>query len=92
MLPCLCSAVVSKTPCTLDVAEAVFLSNMAELCVTELEKRWALSTAQTALLQRPAAAYHVCVLLLDTSQPGWTVLLSSSAAASELGAPAGSLP
>lgn len=86
---CMCSAVVSKTTRTLDVGAAAFLSNMAELCVTKLEKKWALSTPHTALLQRPVAAYHACVLLLDTSKPGWPVLLSSSAAAHELGARGG---
>ena len=81
-----CRAVVSKTARTLDVGAAVFLSNMAELFVMELERKWALSTLHTAQLHRPVAAYHACVLLLDAHKPGWPVLLSSTAAGSELGA------
>lgn len=80
------SAVVSKTARTLDVGAAVFLSNMAELFVMELERKWALATPHTAQLHRPVAAYHSCVLLVDAHKPGWPVLLSSTAAANELGA------
>ncbi|KAK9841052.1 hypothetical protein WJX81_007873 [Elliptochloris bilobata] len=78
-------AVLNKTARKLDVASATLLANMAELCMAELEKAWALAMPNTALLQRPVAAYHVSVLLLDTAAPGWTVLLSSSAAAKDLG-------
>ena len=54
--------------------------------MTELEKAWALSAPTTAKLQRPLAAYSARrLLLLDTSTPGWTVLLGSSAAAQALG-------
>ena len=84
--PRTCRAVVSQTARTLDVGAAVFLANMAELFVMELERKWALATPHTAQLHRPVAAYHAAVLLVDAHKPGWPVLLSSTAAASELGA------
>ena len=80
-----CSAIIDKAPRKLDAGAAAFLANMAEMCMAELEKAWALAAPAAASLQRPLAAYSARLLLLDIGNPGWTVLLGSSAAAQALG-------
>lgn len=82
------SAIIGRAPRKLDASAAAFLASMAELCMAELEKAWALSTTpKSAKLQRPLAAYSARVLLLDTRTPSWPVLLGSSGAAQALGGP-----
>lgn len=81
------SAVLDKKPRALDVAATALLVNIAELCVRELENKWALSSPDCRLMLRPVAAYHAAVLMVDTHTPGWPILLATSAAAKSLGVP-----
>ena len=85
---CVYRCLVRQEPAEFDATRGQVLSNIAELLVRQLERKWAESEARRGHVQlmRSLACYDEAFLFLDTSKKGdWRVLHMNQAASKLLG-------
>lgn len=85
---CVYRCLVGQEPAEFDATRGQVLSNIAELLVRQLERKWAESEARQGHMQlmRSLACYDEAFLFLDTSRKGdWRVLHMNQAASKLLG-------
>ena len=80
--------IVGHEPREFDATRGLVLSNLSEMLVRQLERKWAESEAlqSNVQLMRSLACYEEAFLFLDTSREGdWRVLHMNMAASTALG-------
>lgn len=87
-LVCLHRCVFDNRPRKVDATSAQILSNIAELAMRELEKKWAMQLERACLdhVLRSLDCYDQGFLFVEASRADWQIIHVSPAAAQETGA------